>query len=289
MGSDPGLDLQPREIAPLESDLDVMDSKALARVEPRSGIDVGAVIQSAIASGRPMSEMKEALDLFERMEAIRRESLFNAAFVAFKRACPPIQRRTKDEYITVVTRDGTRKPRMYASLDDIAMTCDPHLHGNGLTYDWLDAELTPNGSIVRRFILRHEAGHSRAPVASPPIPIEGGEAYKKIDPNRKATSASPQQRLGVADTYAKRYSMTAGLGIPTCDEDDDAGGPGVVNGETITEAQQNTLNDLIVDVEANRAKFLQYFHVAKLAEIREVDFDRAVMALNSKPKRKPNL
>jgi hypothetical protein len=221
------------------------------------------------------------------MQATKREVLFNAAFTAFKKNCPPVQRLTKDEYITV-TRAGVRVPRMYASLDDISITCDPHLHAAGLTYDWGDAVLTPDGSIIRRFILRHEAGHSRS-TTSPPIPIEGGAAYKAIDAARKATSASPQQRMGVADTYAKRYSMTSGLGIPTCDVDDDAGGPGG-NGATIAEEQQNTLNDLILSVgesrgfPVDRERFLKKFNAEKLADMRVADLPSATAALEQQRK-----
>lgn len=264
----------------------------LSRVEPQAlavvqaPVNIGEIMRSAIASGRPMSEFKEALDLAERLEAIRRESLFNTAFTAFKRSCPPIARRTQDEYITV-TRKGVRKPRMYASLDDISATCDPHLHANGLTYDWTSAEVTPGWSIVRRFILRHEAGHSRFPVASPPIPIEGGADYKAIDSARKPTSASPQQRMGIADTYAKRYSMTSGMGIPTADEDDESVMAQAANlAVIIDENQQRTINDLLLSSGADKARFLAWCGkgITKISEIPASKFDAACDILNQKIK-----
>ena len=242
---------------------------------PQAPLDLAIIVQSAINSGRPMSELKEALDLAERMEAIRRESLFNAAFTAFKRDCPPIVRRTKDEYIKV-TRNGVVQARMYASIHDIASAVDGPLIKHGLLYDWADAVLTPDYCIVRRFMLRHEAGYSRG-TSSPPIPIEGGEAYKKIDAGRKATSASPQQRMGVADTYAMRYSMISGLGLTTCDEDDDGRLDAVdtkESGDIIDEAEARSIYDKLVELGPEVSwRILQAQGVKKVSELRSRQID----------------
>lgn len=208
-------------------------------------VDIGELMREALDKGK-IEEMGAAFQLYREMEAVRREQLFNAAFTEFKKTCPPIIRRTVDEYITI-TRNGARRARKYASLSDITATVDGPLHDLGFSYYWGDAHLTDDGCIVREFILAHESGHRRS-TKSPPIPIEGGTAHKAIDPNRKATSASPQQRVGVADTYAMRYSMISGLGLTTCDEDDDGRMPrhAEVDAPKITEEQYQTLNDLCI-------------------------------------------
>lgn len=281
--------------SPIPASLAKVEHAPLAEIH--APLDMGDFLRTAISSGRPMSEFKEALDLAERMEAIRRESLFNAAFVAFKRECPPIVRRTTDEYITV-TRKGVSRKRTYASIHDVAAVVDAPLHRNGLTYDWTDAELTKDGCIVRRFILRHVAGHSRPPCASPPIPIEGGEAYKAIDAGRKSTSASPQQRMGVADTYAMRYSMISGLGLTSCDEDDESVMAYAAKDEaTITERQQESIANRIIAIDDerkmmkppgqpfDRKRFLDHFKVATFAQIPASRFDAAwdLIAPKGKP------
>lgn len=270
------------------NEMSVIEQKPLARVES-SDIDIGAVIQSALASGRPMSDIKEAMDLYERMQAMRREQLFNAAFAKFKAACPPVVRRTEDAYNKVI-RDGVQRSRKYASLDDILITVDPPLHANGLTYHWSDPNAEPlkSGFIIRHFVLTHESGHSRS-TASPPIPIEGTDAFKALSKkadgsDRKDTSASPQQRMGVADTYAKRYSMTSGLGIPTCDEDDDCAPRKDV--EYITDEQCATINDLLIQTNSNKPAFLKWMKVEKLSEIPVSQFDLAVKEVQKKIKPK---
>lgn len=269
------------------NEIEKVNDAPLAIVQP----SIELIIQQAVQAGRTGAELQELLDVFERMQDKKREQQFNAAFAKFKKECPPIIRKTTDEYIQV-TRNGTRQARKYASLDDIASVVDGPLQSNGLTYDWGDAVLSDNGCITRKFILRHEAGHSRS-TASPPMPIEGGEAYKAIDPNRKATSASPQQRMGVADTYAMRYAMISGLGLTTCDEDSDGRGSEPLE-DCVTQEQTRTLNDLMIAryegdtpevAERRKMSFLKAMGIDSLVNLSASKFDDACKALQSKVKK----
>ncbi len=232
--------------------------------------------------------MAEGVDVgkLERLIAMRDADLdrlsiasFNEAFAAFKADCPKIVRRTEDEYITV-TRNGQRRKRMYATLEDIAHVVDPALSACGLTYDWEDAVVSATGSLTRRCVIRHRDGHSRG-TTSAPIPIEGSEAYKAMT-TRKETSASPQQRIGVADTYARRYSLVAALGLTTVDEDTD--GRSDAPDETITEQQAAKLLDWLRDTNSDTAKFLDWAGVKELADMPASRFDAAMQMLKRKAK-----
>lgn len=249
----------------------------LATVQPTAM----EIIARAVQDGRPAAELTELLQFAREVRKDEAERAFNAAFASFKAACPAIVRRTKDEYITV-NRNGMRQARMYASLYDISAAVDGPLQKNGLTYDWADAVLTEDGCIVRRFVLRHEAGHSRS-TSSPPIPIEGGKAYKDLDKDRKGTSASPQQRMGVADTYAMRYSMISGLGMTTCDEDTD--GHSGRHEEIISEDDYRSLNDALIQVHADVPAFLGMFKIAKLSEMPASRLDEAWSKIEAKRKK----
>lgn len=257
------------------TDIVKQENQPLARIEP----SITEIIQQAVASGRPASELTELLNFARELRKDDAERAFNVAFAKFKAECPPVVRKTKDEYITVL-RNGTRRPRTYASLHDISATVDGPLQKNGLTYDWGDAVMTEDGCIVRKFILRHEAGHSRS-TSSPPIPIEGTDAYRKIDKDRKATSASPQQRMGVADTYAMRYAMISGLGLTSCDDDDESLMHGQ-NAEAVTADQARQLNDALIDVQANVPAFLGLYKIAKLADLPASKFDEAWARIQDK-------
>lgn len=245
-------------------------------------LDIGQVLNAAIEKGIPVSELKEAFDLVREMAKMQRESAFNAAFTKFKQECPPIIRRTEDANPKMrVTRNGVNRPRMYASLDDIASQVNPHLHNNGLTFDYGPTEIVGQMCVVRKFILRHVDGHFRE-TTSAPIPVEGTGAYREIS-KRDESSASPQQRMGIADTYAMRYALIAGLGLTTCDEDDDGHTPHRKQEEpTINEEQCNTLNDLLMQAAADKAKFLAVYAIERLSDLPASKYDQAVRQVQTK-------
>ena len=226
------------------------------------------------------------VDKLERVIAMRNADLerravaaFNEAFATFKAQCPKIVRRTEDEFITV-TRNGQRCKRTYATLEDIAGVVDPVLSACGLTYDWEDAAVSAKGSLTRRCVVRHKDGHSRS-TNSAPVPIEGSEDYKAMTA-RKETSASPQQRVGVADTYARRYSLVSALGLTTVDEDTDGRPDAPV--DTITEDQATTIREWLRDTGADEARFLTWLGIAEVAEMPAAKYDVAMASLRRKAK-----
>lgn len=238
---------------------------------------IGAMIERGGQIDMVVLERMEAL--YERELARDRERKFNTAFACFKRDCPKIVRRTEDTYNTKVNRHGHRVKRKYATLEDIASAVDPVLAANGLAYSWSDPEVK-NGLLTIRFVLSHADGHSRA-TCSPPIPVEGSEAYKAVSGGRQGSSASPQQRYGVATTYAQRYSMIEGLGLTSVDEDDDGRGSGAASVPAITDAQVQSLEDLIIalaeargcDVAAQRDKLKAFKRINAISELPASEYD----------------
>jgi hypothetical protein len=99
------------------------------------------------------------------------------------------------------------------------------------------------------------------------------------------------QGYGSACTYARRYALSAAVGI--CPEDDDANGAiarngsraGNDTGEAIDDAQLSHLQQLASAGGADLAKFCAYFKVPSLKEIRAADYPRAVEALSAKLKK----
>jgi hypothetical protein len=141
------------------------------------------------------------------------------------------------------------------------------LHGQGLSYSW---DCTVEGNQLTCICtLRHANGH-------------------KVEASFKGSTTTDAgmteiQKNAAALTFARRQSLIQVLGLTTCDEDTDAQSDSV-QGPTITEAQQNTLNDLIIEVFADRAKFLKFCGVEKLAEIQVKNYAAAVAALEAKRK-----
>lgn len=252
----------------------------LAQVQPT----ILEIVARAVQDGRPASELTDLLQFAREVRKDEAERAFNTAFARFKAQCPAIVRNTTDANPNMkrVNRAGVSVQRKYASIYDISSVVDKHLTDNGLSYDWADAEISPTGLLTRKFNLRHAEGHSRS-TCSPPIPIEGTEAFAAMSGGRKDSSASPQQRYGIADTYAMRYSMIAGLGLTTCDEDTD--GAAIGNVETISESDVLSLNDALIQVHADLPAFLTIFRIEKLADLPAKRLDEAWAKIEAKRKK----
>jgi hypothetical protein len=238
---------------------------------PSSPPSIEMILSQAVQAGRTGQELQSLLDLYERMQAKKAEQAFNAALAVFKRTCPPIVRRTENPQFKV-TRNGVTRPSRFASLADIGEAIDKPLGAVGLGYEWTDSDTTSEpGKMRMGCIVRHAEGHVAAP------------KYVSFPLDTAGAGSSPQQKVGSVTKYCMRYSLTAALGLTDCD-DDDLDGNSSDQGQPIAEEQQNFLNDLIIEVGADRAKFLKFCGVDKLAEIRAANYAAAVNALESKRK-----
>lgn len=256
----------PTELAePHSTDAAIDPMRVLLEAVRRDGIDIAVI--------------ERIESMAERYEDRRAEREFNIAFAQFKSACPPIERHTDDDNPSMmVTRNGVKRPRRYASLDDIDRTVRPVLARHGLSYGWTQPQVTGDVFITISSIIRHEGGHS-IETPSPPIPVEGTPAYG----DRKGSSASPAQRYGIASTYAMRYSLIAALGLTTCDPDDDGRRISADPEEPkIDERQLANLVDAIDQTATDRAKFMRYFKITALSDLPVSQYDRAMRALAQK-------
>lgn len=237
-------------------------NRPLAVAQP----NIENILALAVQAGRTGAELKELLDVYERMQDRKAMMEFSGAMAEFQRSCPSIQRTSK---ASIITKGGAKFGYTYAELDEIARTVAPHLHDHGLSYSW-DCAVEGN-QLTCTCTLRHANGH-------------------KVTASFKGSTTTDAgmteiQKNAAALTFARRQSLIQVLGLTTCDEDTDAQADSC-SGPTITESQQNTLNDLIIDVFADRAKFLKFMGADKLADIPASRFDTAVAALEAKRKAK---
>jgi len=103
------------------------------------------------------------------------------------------------------------------------------------------------------------------------------------------------QGFGSAITYAKRYALSAILGV-VADDDDDGNAASGVNGNghghgpapapqgNITPAQVERILSLVKETKTDIEKFCAYFKAESVPAIRAADFDRAITALEGKRK-----
>ena len=229
-------------------------------------VDFGHIVQSAIEKGIDAEGLSKLLDVFERVKAGQAKEAFAAGMTAFKARCPQIERRTENTQFTV-TRYGVKVPRKFASTQDIGAQTKDLLSECGLSYRWGDAVIN-GGMMTIACIVRHVGGHEES--SSSTIPIES------------SAGASPQQKYGIAEAYAMRYSLKKALGLTECDEDDDGNDPGQP-ADTITEHEAANLDALIDEIGGTtRAGFLKVYTLEKVGDLPRSMYRGAVGMLEQK-------
>jgi hypothetical protein len=227
-----------------------------------------AMLQTAMASNMDPASMEKFYALFERMKAAQAKAEFHKALTAFKEECPPIPRSTVNAFFKKVDRDGVERPTMYASLEDIAGTIKPHLAKHGLSTRWGDSSVK-DGMLTLSCIVSHVGGHSESSACVMPVESKAG--------------SSPQQKYGVAETYAMRRSLARALGLTDCEEDTDGNGSGD-SGETVTADMAANLEAAVLSVNGDAKKFLQLLKAERFIDIPLSKYGYALAKIEEKRK-----
>jgi hypothetical protein len=172
-------------------------------------LDPQALIAQAIEKGSGMDTLERLVALAKDVHAEVARERWYAAMADFQRRCPPIK-KTK----TARTRTYSYT---YAPLDEILATIQPIMGEVGLSVAWKTKEIGEKVSVACR--IAHELGHVEES-GDFVIPINLGQT--------DGIGANPAQRVGIAISYAKRYSLLGIIGMAPEDDDDAEGaeGPG---------------------------------------------------------------
>lgn len=255
-----------------------MTDDKLAKVEaaplaPTSVAGIEAILGQAVQQGKTGADLKELLDVYERMMAKRQEAAYNEALVEFQSQCPLIQTGHTTEQYKRVTKSGRREAGRYAAEDDIRPIVNPIMARCGLAITFCGHEFDEGGRYVLHYELRHRDGHvyhGKGP------PIEVGKA---VVSREGKTVQSPPQVSSATNTFARRITTINALGLTTTDDDD---GRGDQPAETITKDQVRQLEDLLNEIhdprlaKAKRAKLLEHIEGKVLSDCPAATFDRVV-------------
>ena len=226
---------------------------------PEPASEVEQLIRLAIAAGQNPTELY----------AIMRDERADRRVQAFARAKWELIGQCKRIVETKtgggITKSGKEFKFPYADLCDILDQALSVLQRLGFSHGFSLVVLA-DGKQYQRCTLRHREGHAET-CDVPYMPDMGGHM-------------NAIQQIGSGLTYSERYAMLGALGLPT-------GGPPVDSAtlKPITEEQVRSLNDLIIQVGADRAKFLEFAGVKMLQEIKASQFDRLADMLNAKAKK----
>jgi hypothetical protein len=167
---------------------------------------IGTMMSLAIEKG---IDLKELVELHERLKRSAAEEAFNEAIQHFQAECPVIDH---NETATVKSRKGDDASYSYtfASLPHIVKTIKPLLKECGLSYSF-DSKVE-KGLITVTCTIHHVMGHKRTST------FEAAASG--------APGMSDIQKYASTITYGQRYALKLGLGLMTVDTDDDGRGSG---------------------------------------------------------------
>lgn len=209
------------------------------QTEPSATDPILAMIERVlIAPEIPADRISAIMDLRERQMNKESEQAFNQAFALAMAEMPNIPR----------TGHNRHSGQRYSTLDDLIKTTRPVLSKHGLSLNWQNA--TSGDDIHVTAIVRHAKGHQISTTLSGRR--DNGKQMNHL------------QGGGSAETYLKRYSGFAILGLSSGDETDDDGNS--ANG-TISAEQYRSLKDLIERSGANEEKLCAMYKIEMLSEL----------------------
>jgi hypothetical protein len=210
-----------------------------------TALDPHALLSRALETGASVETVERLVALAERMQAIQARTAWEDAMSEFHKRVPKI---LKDETAQIRTRSGAAFDYKYATLDGILDTVRPLLGELGLSARWKHA--TTDTHAKATCLVAHTLGHVEES-GEVTIPIE-----QQVD---GGSGASPAQRVGIAMTYARRYSLLAVLGLAPEDDKDgqsqhtprppgEGTGPRGIVGEPVAKPARTDGSVVITDV-----------------------------------------
>lgn len=225
------------------------ESKAVVSADPTPMQLISQVVENP---NFDVDKLEKMMELQERWEDRRARRSFNDALAAFQEQCPKIAKGKK----------GAHNIK-YAPLDAIMATIQPILTANGLSVrfstSWGD-----QGYLTAVCTVSHADGHS-----------EASEITIPVDDKMTANSS---QKMGSANSYAKRYALSNALNLAFTEDDDDAGNLH----EKITADQETHINDLIAETNTDKRRFLKWCGVLAIEDIAAKHYEMVVAELGRK-------
>jgi hypothetical protein len=87
-------------------------------------------------------------------------------------------------------------------------------------------------------------------------------------------------------TYLQRYSLVQMLGLAAANDDDGNGGKNGNGSATITDAQVDEINKLLIETKSNLVLFLRRIKLESLTEIRADKFTEVMTLIRDNAKRR---
>jgi hypothetical protein len=173
-------------------------------IQINSAMNPQILIEKAVEKGLDVTALEKLIAIRKELKAEAAEEEFNRALSMFQSECPDIEKTKK-----VMAKDNKTIRYQYAPLDSIVKQVKPMLKKHGFSYTIKSRQGEGWVKVVCQ--VRHVAGHNEETELI--VPVDDGYMNNI-------------QKIGSANTYAKRYAFCNAFGIMTADEDDDGNGTG---------------------------------------------------------------
>ena len=155
------------------------------------------LIQMAVEKGTDINQLEKLMDLQDRYEDKNARKSFFVALSKFQSELPVIEKKGNVSY--------NQTNFDFAKIEDIAKAIKPFLVTNGLSYRF---EMSANNNLFKVVcIINHIEGHE-----------ERSEMEAFADNSGKKNGI---QQIASTQSYLKRYTLTAALGVIVGGEDND--------------------------------------------------------------------
>jgi hypothetical protein len=171
------------------------ETAAASPVDPMTSL----IERIAFTPDLPMERLTAIMDMQERQMNKQAEQDFNRAFAAAMAEMPAARKSGKNKH------NGNR----YSTLSDLVEAARPALSAHGLALNWTTK--SDGKTLTVTAIVRHECGWREETSMSAPV-----DAGKGV-----GAAMNVIQSHGSTETYLKRYTGFAILGLASDDFDDD--------------------------------------------------------------------
>ena len=234
--------------------------KVLAKIEPQ-GNSPAEMIRMAVAGNADLSKLEQLLSIQERYEANEARKAYHQAMAEFKANPPKIGKDKKVSFSTSVGKTSYN----HASLYNVVEKISSELSKYGLSASWITKQ---NGAILVTCKITHIKGHSEETTLSAASDTSG--------------SKNAIQAIGSTITYLERYTLLALTGLATYDMDDD--GKNAIPVEFIGDKELTFIRDNLADLNLPEVGFVKYMKLTKLEEMPKTDYQKAIVAIETKRK-----
>lgn len=236
-----------------EPEIEIVEPNQETAIQAAEPVTANGLLQMAIDKDLDVEKLRMLMDLKDRDEATQAKKAYIAAMGEFHAKCPKIAKTRTVDFKTQKGRTNYNHAGLAETLEQIKGA----MAECGLFASWRTN--VTEGIVTVTCVITHAEGHSEE-TAIPGPPDQSG-------------NKNPIQAVGSTVTYLQRYTLFVLLGLAAMDQDDD--GRGAEDDSLITDDQAVDLALRIDKVRGDPERFLTYFKIERLEDLRQSDLDRA--------------